>query len=477
MADASQQQAAQARPALHVGLFTAWAASAGLLLVLVVLIAGWSLQQIEGRARARARDDATRRIESIRNRILEEAGARPDATLEDLIRSARWISVVLTRQASTGAHIEWIAIISPAGAVLAHSSGDTLREPSSSSPDTSLLPSEATIPSGSTSTHNSAIQYSVPVVFNQKQLGSVRVSVSAASLDGAVAELLRPVKHAFILLGGVSVLVLLLGGAVMRQVVRRERMLDHAAAQQEHAAAMGALARRMVHEIRNPLNAMRMQIAVVQDMLSDPTISADCVRTEHLGRLDQEVIRVERMAKSFLAYGRPPSDEPELIGLAELIRDVADFIRPSFEKIGAFVKCELQHGAEQVNVRTDKSKLREVLLNLTENAREAMDGGHLTIRLAKKSGREISIQVADTGRGIPETELPRIFEGLRSTKTDGSGLGLLIVKRIIEDAGGSIRVESQVNEGTCFEVTLPIAGEGADGPGTNNGGHIRRTHA
>jgi len=250
--------------------------------------------------------------------------------------------------------------------------------------------------------------------------------------------------------------VLLIGGIVMRQLRNQERMLDRALARQEQQAAMSALARRMVHEIRNPLNAMRMQIAVIQDMLADPATMTESVRTEQLGRLDQEVSRVEKLAKSFLAFGRPPKDELESFRPADLIRDVAEFIRPAFERIGARVDVEVDHRGERSKIRMDQSKLREVLLNLAENAREAMDGGRLLIRLAGRSQQEISIQVEDTGRGIAADDLPRAFQGLCSTKTDGSGLGLLIVKRIVEDAGGTIRVESQVNRGTCFELVLPL---------------------
>jgi signal transduction histidine kinase len=242
---------------------------------------------------------------------------------------------------------------------------------------------------------------------------------------------------------------------VMRHLLNRERMLDRAAARQEQLAAMGGLARRMVHEIRNPLNAMRMQIAVIQDLLSGPQAPSDTVRVEHLERLDQEVTRLEKLAKSFLVYGRPPRDEPEQIELRDALDDVAEFIRPAFERIGAHVEVQIEQGIEPLVVRMDKSKLREVLLNLTENAREAMDGGTLTIRLGRVSRDEALIQIVDTGRGIPEGDLPMIFQGLRSTKTDGSGLGLLIVKRIVEDTGGSITVDSQIGRGTRFDIVLP----------------------
>lgn len=457
MAEHEKPQTTEERPALRVGLFTAWAASTGLLLILVVIIADWSLQRIEDRARARARDDAMQRIESVRNRLQEELTALPGTKLEDVVKSARWVPVVLTRKVTTGANVEWVAVLSPTGTVLARSGGDTGGEPSETIVD-ALLPAGGPVAAVSPPrAEDEIIRFAAPVMIEDREFGTVEIALSARSLDAAIAELLRPVWLAFLLLGSVCFVVLLLGGVVMRHLLRRERMLDRAAAKQEHLAAMGALARRMVHEIRNPLNAMRMQIAVIQDMLSDPALPTECVRTDHLGRLDQEVTRLERLAKSFLAFGRPPQDEHEMIRVADLIRDVAEFIRPAFERIGARVAVEVEPEDEALCVRMDRSRLREALLNLTENAREAMDGGSLTLRLARASDREVTIRVADTGRGIPEADLPRIFDGLRSTKTDGSGLGLLIVKRIVESAGGVIRAESHVGRGSCFTITLPAS--------------------
>lgn len=455
MADLQQSQPGTAGRGFRAGLSVAWAASAALLLVLLVLVGIWSLRQIEDRARSRARNDGMRRIETIRHRILEEVAVDASVTLDRAVRSSRWINVVLDRQASSAPNIEWIAILSPAGTVLARSGGsdaaEAPAEPVHASPSSSIAGAEA----DSASSRKDAILYSVPVMVGDRNMGSVQIAISAQGLDATVAELTRPVQHAFLLLICISFVVLALGGFVMRQLRNRERSLDRATAKQEHLAAMGSLARRMVHEIRNPLNAMRMQIAVVQDMLAGPQRASETVRAEHLERLDQEVTRLEKLAKSFLVFGRPPVDQPEQIRLRDAIVDVAEFVRPAFERIGARVEVQIEEDAKPLVVHTDKSKLREVLLNLAENAREAMDGGKLTIRLAKLSGKEALIQIADTGRGIPEVDLPMILQGIRSTKLDGSGLGLLIVKRIVEDAGGSIAVDSQIGRGTRFDIVLP----------------------
>jgi hypothetical protein len=194
MADERKPQVKEEKPVLRVGLFTAWMASTGLLLVLVVLVAAWSLQQIEGRARSRAREDAIHRIETIRNRVQEEAAARPGATIEELVRSTRWVTAVLNRQASTGEHIEWIAIVSPAGVVLARSGAGEFARDSSLRPSDSLpSPGESTPPAGVALTKDEVIRYAVPVTLAGRELGTVQIGLSSRGLDAAVTELLRPV--------------------------------------------------------------------------------------------------------------------------------------------------------------------------------------------------------------------------------------------------------------------------------------------
>jgi signal transduction histidine kinase len=114
----------------------------------------------------------------------------------------------------------------------------------------------------------------------------------------------------------------------------------------------------------------------------------------------------------------------------------------------------------------DRDELRQVLANLAENARQAMpDGGTLTVTCEEPTRGRLRIRVCDTGCGIQGEKLPRIFDAFYSTKDNGTGLGLAVVKRIVEAAGGTVRAESTVGRGTCIEVQLPSAvSSERDGP-------------
>ncbi|MBN1508433.1 MAG: hypothetical protein JW955_16410 [Sedimentisphaerales bacterium] len=233
-------------------------------------------------------------------------------------------------------------------------------------------------------------------------------------------------------------------------------------------AEVGELASGLVHEVRNPLNAMRMQIAIMQDGLSQPDAEGVALAVSQLRCLEKEVFRVQALANDFLAYGRPSPDNPEPLDVRQAVASIADFVKPELEQSGASVEV-IAGEEDDLIVNMDAAKLRQVLLNLAVNARQAMGtGGKLTLKVGKASQSEACISVRDTGCGIPPDRLARIFEVFYSTKDEGTGLGLAIAKQNVEAAGGRIQVESEAGVGTCFRVFLPLA-EGAGAAASETG--------
>lgn len=236
-------------------------------------------------------------------------------------------------------------------------------------------------------------------------------------------------------------------------------MTEHRRAEKtRQMAEVGELASGLVHEVRNPLNAMRMQIAVLRRKLQRPDDANLALAAAQLDRLEFEVQRVRKLATDFLAYGKPGLDSPELVKVSEAIHEAAEFVRPDFEQRGIKITSMVDPAAERLLVRMDSGKLRQVLLNLAENAGQAMcAGGQFRITCQQASPQEVCITVSDTGTGIPAEELRLIFDAFYSTKDEGTGLGLAIVKQCIEAVGGSIEVESELGRGTLFEIVLPLA--------------------
>jgi len=226
-------------------------------------------------------------------------------------------------------------------------------------------------------------------------------------------------------------------------------------------AELGKLASGLVHEIRNPLNAMRMQIAVIHGKLRQPEDGNLDLALQQLSRLETEVLRVTDLATDFLAYGRPGPDKLEDVDVRAVVRDVAEFVRPTFERSGLTVVCSAaREETGELSVRMDRGKLRQVLLNLAENARQAMgESGRLELRVDPATDREVRIIVADDGPGIVPERMARVFEPFYSTREGGTGLGLAIVKRTVENAGGRVQLRSAPDAGCRFEIRLPLVRE------------------
>ena len=221
--------------------------------------------------------------------------------------------------------------------------------------------------------------------------------------------------------------------------------------QADRLAAIGRLAANIAHEIRNPLAALSGAIEqLTQELALD----------EHRGRLMQIVLReserLNRIIGEFLAYARPAPLRRQNVNLAELLDEVALLLE--CHPLASKIKIVREYGPE-LPARVDVNQFRQALWNLSLNAAQAMpDGGELTVgaRIMNSATPCLEVWVADTGRGIGPEHLPQIFEPFYSTKPDGSGLGLAVVHRVMQEHGGEVKVRSAPGAGTTFTLSLPL---------------------
>ena len=223
----------------------------------------------------------------------------------------------------------------------------------------------------------------------------------------------------------------------------------------ERLAAIGATAARIGHEIANPLNGIYLTLQLVEQRMTrqpspDERIAGDVARVKReIGRLNQLVQEFRVLSRKQTYCFRPTI-------LPRLIEDVIDLQRPLCESRGVRIWCEADANLAELPVPIDEDKLKQALLNLLKNGIEAMaDGGTLTVKVAR-SNEDVTVAVSDTGTGIaPGTD---VFAPFFTTKRDGSGLGLIIVRQIVSAHGGTISYDSRVGEGTTFRISLPLAG-------------------
>lgn len=238
----------------------------------------------------------------------------------------------------------------------------------------------------------------------------------------------------------------------MTEDVRRARDAQERVAR---IVAWGQMANQVAHEIKNPLTPMRLGVQHLRRVYHDGK-PLGSVLEDTTQRILSEIDRLDRIARSFSRFGAPASDRGplEAVSLPRVAREVADLYRMGTE--GAEIVLESEQGGTAQG-RADEVK--ETLVNLLENARNAQ-AAHIRVRIVGTT-----IAVEDDGCGIAPDLLPMIFEPRWSTSTSGSGLGLPIVKRLVEGWGGRVEVESTVGSGTVVRLIMVPPREG-DGPGS-----------
>ncbi len=224
-------------------------------------------------------------------------------------------------------------------------------------------------------------------------------------------------------------------------------------------AAIGRLTAGVAHEVRNPLNAMVLQIEVLKAKLGD---RAEQVKP-NLDVLHSEVRRLDRVVRTFLDFARPVELHPVETGVEDLIEEVLRAAQPEANKYHVALVHE-RNGA--LTVRVDRDLIKQVLLNLVLNGCQAMpNGGELRVS-SRALSKQVEIKVADNGVGISPEARSKIFSLYYTTKPAGTGVGLAMSYRIVQLHDGSIDFASEVNHGTTFRVTLP-GGRGAKVRGGN----------
>ncbi|MDA0587775.1 MAG: ATP-binding protein [Planctomycetota bacterium] len=218
---------------------------------------------------------------------------------------------------------------------------------------------------------------------------------------------------------------------------------------------IATLAGGLAHEIRNPLSTMSLNLELLVEDVQDSRNPRDRRMLKKLQKVQQEAVRLNELLNDFLQFARVGDQELVPTDLNALVRDFVDFYRPTAQEYGNEISLHLESNLPLVKL--DESLIRQVLMNLAQNARQAMpDGGHLELQTSVRDGR-IQLEFIDTGEGMTDATRSKIFQVFYSTKSDGSGLGLPTVRKIVEAHGGSISCESEPGRGTRFLISLPPA--------------------
>ncbi len=223
----------------------------------------------------------------------------------------------------------------------------------------------------------------------------------------------------------------------------------------ERHAAYGQMARRVAHEIKNPLTPIALSLAGLQRSYAQGRADFGATLEEAARTVSEEVQRLKQLLHEFGELGRFPPPRLTMFDARELLRDLGSLHAHDAEA----GRLSLQSPPGALTVNADRDQLRRALLNLAQNALDATSavGGHVRVSAAADGGA-LRLAVSDDGPGLSEEQKNQLFVPGFTTKAHGSGLGLTLVERIVSDHGGTLEVESAQAHGTTFVIRLPLAG-------------------
>ena len=245
------------------------------------------------------------------------------------------------------------------------------------------------------------------------------------------------------------------GVVVILRDITRDRVEEASLVESERLNAIKLLAAGVAHEIGNPLNALNIHLQLLGRAIKKLPEGEGEDLNELLEVASEEVSRLDLIINQFLRAIRPSKPKFMTTSIESLVKESLVLLKNEIQN--RHIDVELDCPRELPKTRVDRNQIKQVLFNLIKNAFQAMpDRGALRIVLSS-SDDQIRISIQDTGGGIRPEDLGRIFEAYHTTKPDGTGLGLMIVQRIVQEHGGSIAVSSKVGEGTDFSILLPLA--------------------
>lgn len=341
---------------------------------------------------------------------------------------------------------------------------------------------------------NNNIEWTQPMALGDRPFGEIRIGLTTALVQRDLNESLRPSALA----AGLALLIAVVTSLLLAQLVLRPMhiirsslsrlgrgdlgatldlrdddefrelgdVFDQVSAQLRAAspagltraqlaelsrriAMIGRLTAGVAHEMKNPLNAMTIHLELLKQKLAQGKPAS-----MHADVIEQEIRRLDERIQGFLRFVRPDEVKFGAVALAPLLGSVLDAVQLEAQRANVSIARHCGDGA--LLVEGDAAQLRDVFLNLLQNAIQAMPkGGRLTVSCAALPDRRVRVRIEDTGVGIAPENLTRIFELYYTTKERGTGVGLSMVYRTVQIHNGEIDVESTVGVGTTFIVVLP----------------------
>lgn len=245
-----------------------------------------------------------------------------------------------------------------------------------------------------------------------------------------------------------------LGFVMLIRDITLTRKMTEEKIESERISALTMLAAGVAHELGNPLNSLTIHLQLLERQLKKLEGKPQGKLQDLLGVAQGELKRMDRIIGQFLAAIRPTQPQLQRLQLNDLLKETVKFLQPELKKNDVTVKLELR--ADLPMMPLDGDQMKQAFYNLIRNACQAMPQGGILLITGTFNDDEVRLSFDDQGKGISPENLSNLFQPFFTTRKSGTGLGLLIVRRIIREHGGEIELESKEGDGTRVNIYLPL---------------------
>ena len=304
--------------------------------------------------------------------------------------------------------------------------------------------------------HGPAPEYVVDLRLSKQDRGYLLVGMSTAALAEQLQLFQAPMRWSSLQIAVICVAILAVFSAYIVYLSERTRALHAHLQEESRLAYIGTLAAGIAHEVRNPLSSVKMNVQMMEHRLAD--LADQDQATYFRGKVERikgEVERLEDSVSHFLAFARPAPLHAEKVKFNDVVDNVLELLHPQCQSQG--VQLVRKYARDLPPVELDPRQFVQAVQNLVLNAMQALGRGGTVTVTTESAGDAAILSVADNGPGIPKEIQDKIFEVFFTTREGGTGLGLNIVSRIVEEHRGKLTVESEPGKGSTFRIELPVA--------------------